>query len=186
MRTLAKSLLRALLGEYSAYYIFSRSKANIHLSASQQSLPYVVKEVDLETIAAAGDSLIREQAGYAGEGALSYACFMQGKIVGVCFYWHGARYLKRNFWPLKDDEAKLVQIITLPGMRGKKVAATLIQASCKDVLDKGFRQTYARVWHSNGPSLKAFANAEWIRCALVIEINPFRRKSAHRIRFNLR
>lgn len=179
-------MLRALLGEYSAYYIFSKSNPNANITKPQQSHPYVVREVDQETIASAGESLIREQAGYAGEGALSYACFMQGTIVGVCFYWYGARYLKRNFWPLKDDEAKLVQIITLPNMRGKKVAATLIKASCVDVLNKGFRQTFARVWHSNGPSLKAFANAEWTRCALVIEINPFRGKNAHRFRFNLR
>jgi RimJ/RimL family protein N-acetyltransferase len=125
---------------------------------------------------------MQEQAGYAGEEALAYACMHEGQIVGLCFYWYGARYLQRNFWPLQSAEAKLVQIITSPRMRGKRVAGTLIASSCDDVMKRGFERVFARVWHSNEPSLRAFAGAGWWRCAKVFDVNPFRRPQPMRFR----
>lgn len=179
MKELLKSLAHAILGDYSAYHILRREKI---AGAAAPASPYRVVPVERETIAACADPLMREQAGYAGDGALAYACLHDGEIVGLCFYWYGERYLSRNFWPLKSAEAKLVQIITSPRMRGKRVAGTLIAASCADMMDRGFDRLFARVWHSNEPSLRAFAGAQWMCCASVIEIYPFRRQRPLRFR----
>lgn len=176
MKELAKKIARTLLGEYSAYCIYSRSNKDASTFHVEMSTKFSVGLVNESVIKSSPEPLIREQFGYSGEGSYAYACFDGDRIVGVCFYWFGDRYLKRNFWPLKDGEAKLVQIITLPDVRGRGVATRLIASSCQDMMQKGFRQTYARIWHSNKPSLRAFKRAGWTQVAIVIEINPLRRK----------
>jgi RimJ/RimL family protein N-acetyltransferase len=183
MKQLLKAAARAVLGEYSAYVVLSRGADEGQPPQPQQARDYTIRRVDQAEIRASDDPLMREQASYAGDGALAYACISEGRIVALCFYWHGARYRTRNFWPLKEGEAKLVQIITAPSMRGKKVAPTLIGASHAELMQSGFERAYARVWHSNEPSLRAFAAAGWTRRAMVVEVNPLRRKQPLRIRF---
>lgn len=182
MKELLKRLAHAILGEYSIYHVLRRDGAAGDPAVPAAPAAYRVVLVERETILASTDRLMQEQAGYAGEEALAYACMQGDQIAGLCFYWYGKRYLTRNFWPLASGEAKLVQIITSPQMRGKGVAATLIAASCADVMQRGFTRVFARVWHSNEPSLRAFARAKWTRCASVIEVNPFRRARPFRFR----
>jgi GNAT superfamily N-acetyltransferase len=182
MKNLLKALARVVLGDYAPYYILECGPAQGAQPGPAGNARYRVAPIDEAAIRNCPDPLIREQANYAGADALAYACLDGDRIVGICFYWHGARYLTRNFWPLKPREAKLVQIITSPDMRGKKVAGTLIAASCTHVLAAGFERAYARVWHSNEPSLRAFYGAGWTRRALVLELNPLRRKKPMRLR----
>lgn len=182
MKTLLKAIARAVLGDYAPYYILVSPAQPSAPPAQGGNTNYRIAPIDEEAIRNCPDSLIREQAAYAGADALAYACHDGDRIVGICFYWHGARYLTRNFWPLKPREAKLVQIITAPDMRGKRVAGTLIAASCAQVLASGFERAYARVWHSNEPSLRAFYGAGWTRRAVVLELNPLRRKKPMRLR----
>jgi hypothetical protein len=184
MKKLLKVLAHTILGDYSAYHVLCRDKTDGAAALPQQTSGYRVALVDQATISSCPDPLMQAQAGYAGEQAFAYACMHGEQIVGLCFYWYGARYLKRNFWQLKSAEAKLVQIITSPQMRGKRVAGTLIAASCADMMGHGFDRVYARVWHSNEPSLRAFAGARWTRCASVIEVNPFRRPRPFRFRLS--
>lgn len=179
MKEPAKKLARMLLGEYSAYFVYAQPARSDLTGRPGLS----VAAVDQIAIRSSIDPLMSEQAGYAGADAQAYACFDQGRMVGVCFYWFGARYRQRNFWPLSDGEAKLVQIVSLPDMRGRGVATTLIAASCRDMLQKGFSRLYARIWHSNVPSLCAFERAGWTRVAFVAEINPLRRSQPVRLCF---
>ncbi|OOG60960.1 hypothetical protein B0E49_00095 [Polaromonas sp. C04] len=178
--------MRLLLGDYSAYVIYTDMTGRDALQQAGTDARFKVLPVDSADIDACPYPLIREQIGYAGPGAHAYACLEQDRLVGVCFYWFGDRYLKRNFWPLQNSEAKLVQIITLPEMRGAGVATLLIAQSCRDMAAKGFTRVFARIWHSNTPSIKAFKRAGWVRIALVLEINPFRRSRPHRIRLNVK
>jgi GNAT superfamily N-acetyltransferase len=186
MKEIAKRLLRMLLGDYSAYYIYS-------LSADEPSTPEAtstdalrMRPIDEPVIACCAEPLIREQASYAGAGSRAYACFNGDRIVSVCFYWFGDRYLKRNFWPLAEHEAKLVQIVTLPDMRGRGIASLLIAFSSSEMRKDGFCRLYARIWHSNKPSMIAFERACWHRIATVIEVNPCRLSRPFRIRFGAR
>jgi GNAT superfamily N-acetyltransferase len=183
VKALAKKLARALLGEYSAYYVYARAADGRVLAPSATTPTFRMAQVDVSTLTASHDALIREQADYAGQETRAYACFVDDRIVGVCFYWFGRRYLQRNFWPLADGEAKLVQILALPDMRGRGVATQLIEWSWRDMTQQGFHKTYARIWHSNTPSLRAFERAGWARVALVLEINPLKRSRPIRLRF---
>lgn len=183
VKEFAKKLARMLLGEYSAYHIYASPSEGFLAPRTGTNETFRVAPVDEDAVNSSNEALIREQLGYAGPGAHAYACFDGDRVVGICFYWFGTRYLKRNFWPLLDGEAKLVQIISLPEMRGRGVASLLIESSCRDMMSRGFGRAYARIWHSNKPSLRAFERAHWRRIALVIELNPLRLSSPIRIRF---
>ena len=177
MKAMLKKILRWLFGDYAAYHVY-RNGANLAAPANG----FTVRQIDAGDLQRSPDTDIGEQAFYLGEGAHGFGCFDGDALVGVCFYWHGQRYLKRNFWPLAEREAKLVQIITLPRMRGRSVAPTLIQESARAMQALGFTRTYARIWHSNTPSLRAFARAGWSRVATVIEVHPFSAARAVRLR----
>jgi hypothetical protein len=175
MKALLKRLAHAVLGEYSIYRVLQRSASTSLMPQPPQAASFNIGLVQRAEIEACADKVLREQAFYAGEGARAYACRDGERIVGLCFYWYGERYRPRGFWPLQAGQAKLVQIITAPDMRGRKVAQALIAASSADMATQGFDGLFARVWHNNYPSLRAFAAAGWKPCALVVEFNPMRR-----------
>lgn len=183
-KEIVKKAARALLGEYSAYQIYSQSRKDPLSARPTTTAPFSVVPVDEFAITSSLDALIRDQVGYAGLESKAYACFDRDRMVAVCFYWHGNRYLTRNFWPLVGGEAKLVQIVALPDMRGRGIATMLIAASCHDMMRQGFNRVYARIWHSNVPSIRAFERAGWQRIALILEINPFRQARSIRIRID--
>lgn len=178
MKELLKKLAHLLLGEYAAYYVYTRACVDGPAPLS----PFTVQAVDADQIRAAADPLLRAQAFYAGDGALTYACMDGSRMVGLCCYWYGERYRPRGFWPLGAGEAKLVQIVTAPDMRGRKVARAMLDATVPAVARHGFTRAFARVWHSNTPSLRAFESAGWQRVALVVELNPLRLRRPWRIR----
>ncbi|WP_182915777.1 GNAT family N-acetyltransferase [Massilia cavernae] len=169
---MAKKVLHLLFREYSIYDIYACGTAAEVPPRSERSAAFSVREVGVAELAASSDAQIAEQSGYLGEEARAFACFDGSRIVGVCFYWYGGRYLKRNFWPLEARQAKLVHIMTLPEMRGREVATTLVAESGKAMGAHGFERNYARIWHSNTPSIRAFTRAGWQRVATVIELEP--------------
>jgi RimJ/RimL family protein N-acetyltransferase len=185
MKDLIKKIARILLGEYTIFKIVSRTKANLP-PKSIKELPFTFGLVTPEAIANSSDELIRKQAYYHGtEDVRAYACFDGERIVGVAFCWFGDRYrtLRRNFWPLASGQAKLVQIITLPEMCGKGIATALYYHASKHMLENGFSRIYARIWHSNTPSLIAAQRAGWKVIGTVIEIYPLGMEKPLRISF---
>ena len=178
MKAILKKLLRLVCGDYAVYHVY-RNGPNLPAAPGA----FTVRPVDTEDLRQSPDQDIAEQAFYLGQGAHGFGCFDGDTLVGVCFYWHGQRYLKRNFWPLAEGEAKLVQIITLARMRGRSVAPTLIQESASAMQALGFTRSYARIWHSNTPSLRAFARAGWTRVATVVDVHPFGMARVVRLRF---
>ncbi len=184
MNRIFKKIARVFLGDYSPYFIYHWERSDEPFSPGEhESLN--VRLLDDTALKTSGDPRIQEHFGYSGSESLCFGCFFNNQLVGVCFYWFGDRYRKRNFWPLKEWEAKLVQIIVMPEMRGHGVATLLIRCSAVEMARQGFADLYARIWHSNHPSLKAFERAGWRRVAFVAEINPFRTAHPIRIKKNL-
>jgi|GEM_PF-4946130 len=107
------------------------------------------------------DNTMDNTADNAEDGVRVFVCLQQGSVVAICIYWYGERYLKRNFIRLQAQQAKLVHIETLPTMRGKGIASQLIRYSAAMMATSGFTRLYARIWHSNTPSIKSFTNAGW-------------------------
>lgn len=163
-----KRLVRLFFRDYSIYHIYK------HECGGEVDAPntgFRIERVDEKAIAGSGDEMIVQQAWYCGECSQAYACISDSRIVGLCFFWYGKRYRARNFWPLEENEAKLVQLIVLPEMRGRGVARGLIEFATRDMFRLGFKHAYARIWWSNKPSLRVFERAGWRRMATVMEIH---------------
>jgi len=178
MKNLIKRLAQLLFGNYSIYHIYSPN-AEIQITPLVSNLQFsIVEKCEIEN---SNDQIIVDQAWYHGQGVHAYACREGARIVGLCFFWYGERYRSRSFWPLANHEAKLVQLITLADMRNQGIASALINYGTQDISMRGFTRVYARIWHSNRPSLRAFKRAGWTRVATVIELNPFNRKRSFKV-----
>ncbi len=162
-----KRLSRLFFRDYSIYHIY-RQKCADEIASSD--IGFRFEQVDEKAITGSKDEMIVQQAWYCGECSHAYACMNDARIVGLCFFWYGKRYSTRNFWPLKENEAKLVQLIVLPEMRGRRIASRLIEFATHDMSRLGFRYVYARIWWSNRSSLRAFERAGWRRIATVIDV----------------
>lgn len=175
MKELLKTIFGKLLAEYSIYWIYQYANARKNDdSAVSEDWTESVKLLSIDDVEASASDVIRDQAGFFGDEAIAFGFYEQSNITAICIFWHAQRYAQRNFWPLKSGEAKLVQIITDPDFRGKGAATKLISAASSQMLLQGFSTLYARVWHSNTPSLKAFERANWKRKSLAIELKPFK------------
>jgi GNAT superfamily N-acetyltransferase len=169
MANLIKILSRFFIRDYSFYRIYGRSCADSNASTIA-GLRF--EPIEKKQIANSADPAIMEHAWYHDRDTHAYACLEDTRIVGLCFFWYGMGYSKRNFWPLREHEAKLVQLFVLPERRGRGIAKRLIEAATQDMSRQGFNYVYARIWRSNIPSLRAFQRAGWERVATVIEIFP--------------
>jgi RimJ/RimL family protein N-acetyltransferase len=173
IRELAKKLAKLLLGDYSVYYIYGYTVAEGEVVAFGAT-GFRFAAVEKAQVEASRDPLIVDQAAYHGRDSHAYACLK------------GKRYRERNFWPLTQGEAKLVQIVVVPSMRGKSIASNLIACAAQDMFHKGFRSLYARIWHSNESSWRAFRRAGWRRIAVVGEARPLRRLACLRVTLRTR
>lgn len=180
----AKRLARALLGDYSVYRIYRldpRAGPTPPVQTGPRQNGLTLGPVARADFDGCDDALLREQAFYFGEQAQAYACRRGAQWLGLCFFWWGERYRTRNFWPLAEREAKLVQIVTAESARGQGVAPRLLAHAAQDMAARGFGPLYARIWHSNRPSIAAFERAGWTWIATIAQVHPLRRRKPLRL-----
>ncbi len=185
MKESAKKVIRLILGEYSIYRIYAFS-GPVGPDWAPIRPGFRFARLDEPTIANSTDTLIVDQRWWHGDDADAFGCFEESRPVAACFYWHGDRYRARGFWPLEASEAKLVQIVTVPDRRGLGLATDLIRYSAHEMLGERFHTLYARIWHSNTPSINAFRRAGWRHVATVTEVNPLRLSGPVRMTFRRR
>lgn len=177
-KTFGRQAAHFLFGDYEYYHLFRFEKEwDQEAPAAISGESAHVQPIDAAAIEAGPDPLLREQIEeYAGDEALLFGCFLGQRLIGICAYWFGGRYReKRNFLKLAPDEAKLVQIVLLPEWRGCGFGRKLIIDSGRAVIAHGFVRLYARVWHSNTASKRAFRQAGWRDLGSVLELYPLRR-----------
>jgi ribosomal protein S18 acetylase RimI-like enzyme len=107
---------------------------------------------------------------YAGPEAAGYGAWIDGRLVGICWYWWGERYSTRQTWPLAEGTAKLVQISTDGAYRGRGIASALVAYSASEMMRLGFQPLFARIWHSNRASIRVFEKASWKYVAFVVRL----------------
>jgi ribosomal protein S18 acetylase RimI-like enzyme len=171
MRSLLRKVMHGLFGDYAIYRIFERDLDNPNSVKLQEGVSYQYLD-GTALLASTLDPDIRRTAGYAGDEAWGFVACVKNDPVSVCWIWAGKRYSTRNFWPLKDGEAKMVEIVTARDYRGRGLAPGLVLFAENHMRTLGFHYLYARVWHNNTPSLAVFDKAGWRYCALVVELYP--------------
>ena len=172
-KSVAKAVLRQLFGDYCYFKIFAYDLEVQHLACPDLQQPYGFAEIDEEDILRADEELIREQASYAGAEAWGFGIYRDDRLVCVQWLWYGERYKTRNFWPLQEDEAKSVQLVTVPSEQGKGLATKLKQFSARRLREHGFTHLYSRIWWNNYASIRVSEKAGWRHIATVIELYPF-------------
>ncbi len=166
-----QSLARKLLGEYWFFRIYSIEP---ELRSEPGPCNWQMGPIeDVEEVAGSDDPKMQECTYYVGEEAWGFGAWLDEELVGQCWFWAGQRYAKRNFWPLRSDEAKLVRVVTHERFRGRGIAPSLIAYASQEMRRQGFRRLFARVWHSYTPSRRAFEKSGWTYVALVLEVYPF-------------
>ncbi len=163
MKKFLKKMARVILGPYELYTIYESP-----LNSKKHDNVIEIKASDLK---ASEYIEIADLSIYDSSETYFFAYIENTKILGVCVYWFGQQYkLKRNFWPLKHNEAKLIQITLAECARGKGFAPRLISGSSFIMAQKGFVKLYSRVWRNHTASDKSFLRAGWIKKASLITV----------------
>lgn len=168
LRTVGRWIARSLLREYQLYWIVGCRRAPQNVVKDRSGTTVVspgAAEIRASTVPE-----IRATSTFAGQDARGFCLTESGEIVAVCWFWWGERYRARNFWALRKDEAKLVQIVVAGRARGRGLAPKLLRSAADMMHDDGYSQLFARVWHSNHSSLRAFEKAGWDRVAFVANL----------------
>lgn len=166
-----KWLARRLLADYSLYRIYE-----FPLEACTPPPTSHYRFIDIsngQALTASGDPCLRELSEYAGRDAHGFALCLHGEIAAACWFWSRERYQERAFWPIKSNEAKLVQITTNSQLRGRGFASALLAFASFQMKQLGYKRLFARVWHSNRASIATFSKAGWKEIAFVLELRPW-------------
>ena len=167
-----KRLARKLCGDYALYRIYALDlQQEIQQTPTPAKLKIITQVKELEQ--STNDDL-RKLVFYQQPESLCFGAYVEDRLAAVCWVWYGETYRsQRNFWPLQEGEAKLVQIVTDVTYRGMGLAPALINFTARSLKERGFHRVYARIWHSNAPSVQAFSKVNWKYIAFVAEIFPF-------------
>lgn len=186
IKDIVKRLVKLIVPDYGIYRIYAITPDDALRGNSIDGGDWQIVAIEQNRLVASDDAIIRDQAWYGGDGSRLYGCVEDGRIVGVCCFWFGERYRQRNFWPLQAGEAKLVQVITVPEGRNRGIARTLIAGAVRDMVNSGYQRLFARIWHSNVPSIRTFEKAGWHHIATVVEWVTRFSKRRFRITFDVR
>jgi RimJ/RimL family protein N-acetyltransferase len=91
-----------------------------------------------------------------------FGAWQDGEIAAVCWFHARDTYRRRGgMLRLANDEAELGQITTAVAFRSRGLATELIRYGAWEMRSTGFRRLYARIWHDNTASIRAFERAGW-------------------------
>ena len=182
MKDALKRIAHYTLCEYGLYQVWRAQPTDLLPRPSTIQLR-AITENDVE---AADHTEVRDSLWYFGEEACAFGAFDGGRLLAFACCWWGTRYTARHSWPLPHGAAKLVHIVTVPAARGRGLAPLLIQFAEASLRADGRTPLFARIWHSNEPSLHAFRRAGWRQVGWLVLINPLRRATPWRFVFKVR
>ena len=181
-----KTIIRALGVKYCCFRVFALDLDSLPAPAP---LPpgYRCAEVSADEVCQASQPTIQSEAWYGGDDALGFGVFFGSELVALQWVWFGEGYRRRrNFWPLEQNEAKSVELVTAPERRGLGLATCLKQFSAQQLAARGFVRVYSRIWWNNWPSIRVSEKANWRAVALVVELTTPLRSRPFRFMWRLR
>jgi RimJ/RimL family protein N-acetyltransferase len=126
---------------------------------------------DVTEIFLSQDQQLRIQGLPREEDAWAFGAWADNRLAAVCWF-HARQTYRRHggLFDLKTDEAELIQITTAAEFRGRGVATALIQCAAWEMGSAGFRRLYAKIWHDNLASVRAFERSGWKRTARFLSL----------------
>jgi RimJ/RimL family protein N-acetyltransferase len=180
MKEWVKRALSACFEEHELYRIY-RSPAldNDGCGGGDQAIVELTRD-SFDT----APPFIRSLQHYLGGESIAVGIYVGDNLASAAVYLWGDKYHRTDgFIPIAQGQAKLEQINTDEAYRGRGLATKVIQGSCRIMRDKGFRRLYARVWHNNNSSVRAFEKAGWTEIGFVAGVRT--RSRAWRISYPL-
>jgi GNAT superfamily N-acetyltransferase len=168
-------LLRALRRrgfDYACFKVYSMGLGDPHVDRLD-ALPdgYRFDEITSEDLLASPFQTLRDCAWYGGADSFLYALRRSdGVITCLQCIWSGDRFRQQGFWPLGDQEAVSVHLVTPDEERGKGLATYLKQQSARRMRDRGFTRLYSRIWWTNTASLRVSEKVHWSHLATIVEL----------------
>jgi ribosomal protein S18 acetylase RimI-like enzyme len=155
MKNLLSKLLKFLIGEWIIFYIFKKEINPLPPLPINRKIEYTQKRISNEY----------------------YKISIYENNTEICslgVIW-GTDYTDnfRNYIPLKQNEAKIIDVVTAKEFRGKGYVGMLLTHTESEMLSKGATTLLARVWHSNKSSKKAFQKNGWAYAGFKLELKLF-------------
>jgi len=168
VKQLFKNILATLVRDYAIYKIYSLPlTCEANEPASVDGFEFA--EIETEDQISSQSPELNSTRGYFGKQSHGFGVFSDDELAAAIWFWYGARYQSRNFWPLNPGEAKLVQVTTGASFQKRGLGAALMNYAIPRMKALGFTTLYARIWHSNIPSIKLFEKTGWQKSAFVFE-----------------
>jgi GNAT superfamily N-acetyltransferase len=182
-----RQVLRHLIGEYTVFRIFQAPVLLNHIACANGIVCRPI--VDLHALETSANCDFRKLTGFARLGAECFGAYDGDQVAAVCGVWSGeASNSNRGYMAMSLRDSELVHVYTSPAFRGRGIASDLIRFATYAVRSKGTKRVFARVWHSNRASVRAFEKAGWSQIYFAIQLSPplWRRPVQIRIRWGQR
>jgi RimJ/RimL family protein N-acetyltransferase len=119
---------------------------------------------DIDEAARSPHEELRRQAWTRDTDTEVFGAWVGRELAAICWFQARETYRRRGgLFDLKDDEAELAQVTTALTYRGQGIAGDLIRYGVSRMGALGFNRLYAKIWHDNVESLRAFERAGWRR-----------------------
>jgi ribosomal protein S18 acetylase RimI-like enzyme len=133
----------------------------------------VLTPQDIERLRRSPDHDLLRRSLPCGPEVRRFGAWVDGALVCVCTFDFGEHYRRsRGFYHLGRNEAELADVFTSSAYRGRGIAGTLIRVSTERMHEDGFETVFAKVWHSNIASSRAFHAAGWKYFCFFIRLYP--------------
>lgn len=169
LKSRLKKIADSLFGPYRLNRIYTLDLATFkpppldHLALKRITDPNLLRGSD--------NLAIRSRSWAAGENAFGFGLWEGETLASMCWFWNHKRFKDTNIWSLKEDEAIMVELVTLEDFRGRGFSPAVTSFASAELQRLGFRRLYTWVWHSNYPSIKSFEKAGWQYIAFVSEMH---------------
>jgi len=161
MKQIAAKIFKYIIGDWEVFYIFKKKLKQSNQPTDDKAIQYTQKKISDEHYKI---SIIDNDE----------------EICSVYVIWGDEyKYNFRNYIPLAENEAKIIDVITARKHRGKGYIGKLLIFTEQTMLDKGIDTLLARIWHSNESSKKAFGKSNWEYSGFKLKLNLF-----HKIPFD--
>jgi RimJ/RimL family protein N-acetyltransferase len=160
-----------LFADYSAYRIYCAPEGGEEQPRLPRGVEFSRLDEQLLRVAKEHSSpAVRRTARHGDGQALGFALTRAGALLSLVFYAGRDAYYGDSVWTLEDEDAALLEILTVEEFRGEGLAPLLIRLSSHAMRDAGKKRLICWIWWSHLSSQRAFEKAGWRRIGFTASV----------------